>query len=213
MTIVYTDPQGTDAWFAARRGVITASKFKTCRERLRNGDLSKAALLYCMDTARERVGGKPADVYQTAAMRFGSEQEPFARAQYEAETGHLVYGAGFMCTDDRRYGCSVDGLVGDDGMVEIKTMVSSDTLFTAAVDGDISAYIDQINGCLWITGRKWCDLIAWAPDMPAGLQMTVRRIERDDDAIEALEADLVAFEKLVSQYEQKLARRLAEVMA
>ena len=256
--IIYTDPQGTDAWFAARRGVITASKFQTCREfsdglteqqrsyvmavrsgcseetamkvagyknkpkseelfaAIANGlkrEPSAAAALYAKDKARERMGGKPEDVYQTWEMRFGSEQEPFARSAYEAETGSLVYGAGFVCTDDRLFGCSVDGLVGDDGMVEIKTMVSSSTLFTAAIEGDISEYIDQVNGCLWITGRKWCDLITWAPDMPAGLQMTVQRIERDDDAIEALEADLVAFERLVSQYEQKLAQRLAEVVA
>jgi predicted phage-related endonuclease len=212
--IVYTDPQGSPEWHEARRGVITASCFKTCRERKKTtGDLMAAGLLYAMDTARERLGGKAQETYQNAAMRFGTEQEPIARAQYEAETGSLVYGAGFMCTDDRKFGCSVDGLVGDDGMVEIKTMVSSERLFTAAVDGDVSEYIDQINGCLWVTGRKWCDLITWAPDMPPGLQMTVRRIVRDDDAIEALEADLIAFEKLVSQYEAKLAKRVAEVVA
>ena len=211
--ITYTDPQGSPEWHEARRGVITASRFKVCRDRLRNGDLSKAAMLYAMDTARERLGGKPQEVYQNAAMRFGTEQEPIARAQYETLTGSLVYGAGFICTGDRKFGCSVDGLVGDDGIVEIKTMVSSDTFFTAAVEGDTSAYIDQINGGLWLTGRKWCDLIMWAPDMPAGLQMTIIRINRDDDAIEALEADLIAFEKLVSLYEAKLVRRLAEVEA
>jgi hypothetical protein len=207
--IVYTDPQGTDAWLAARRGVVTASKFKTCRERLKNGDLSKAAMLYAMDCARERMGGKPQEVYQSLAMRTGTEQEPFARAHYEALTGHLVYGAGFVCTDDRKFGASADGFIGDEGGWECKTLVSSDTLFTAAIDGDISAYMDQINGCMWITGRKWWDLSLWCPDMPTGLQMTIIRIERDDDAIEALEADLVAFERLVSQYEQKLAQRLA----
>lgn len=209
--ITYTDPQGSPEWHEARRGVITASRFKVCREK--RGALSKAALLYAMDTARERCGGKPAETYQNAAMRFGTEQEPVARRAYEEKTGSLVYGSGFICTFDGDFGCSVDGLVDDDGMVEIKTIVSSDVLFTAVIDGDVSAYLDQIFGCLWLTGRKWCDLILWAPDLPESARMTVIRIKRDEDIIESLEADLLAFNSLVNEYKSKLSRRVAEAVA
>ena len=79
----------------------------------------------------------------------------------------------------------------DDGIIEIKTLVSSDTLFTALVDGDHSAYIDQINGALWLLGRKWCDLILWAPDLPSG-RLTIVRINRDENAIQALEGVQIA---------------------
>jgi len=143
-------------------------------------------------------------------MRTGTEQEPFARAAYEAMTGNFVEEAGFITTDDGLFGVSVDGLVDDDGVIEIKTMVSSDTLFTAVVDGDISAYIDQCNGAMWLLGRKWVDLILWAPDLePIGRQLTTIRIERDDDAIEELEDDLMEFERLVSKYEHLLRKEAA----
>ena len=213
MILFDKSPQGTEEWKEIRRGRITASRFKDARDRLKNGDLSSKAKLYAQDVARERIGGRPMETFTTAAMRFGSEQESFARAAYEELTGELVDQVGLAYTEDGKFAASVDGLIGTDGIWECKTMVSSERLFTAALDGDVSEYIDQVNGCLWITGRKWCDLIMWAPDMPAGLQMTIIRINRDDDAIEALEVDLIAFEKLVSEYEAKLVRRLAEVEA
>lgn len=200
--ITYTDAQGSDEWLAARRGVITASKFATAREKsVKTGAPNKSALLYAMNVARERAGGAVAAIFQTAAMKTGTEQEPVARLQYELETGAMVAEAGFICTDDRRFGVSVDGLIGDAGVWECKTMVSSDTLFTALVGGDVSAYRDQCVGALWLLRREWIDLSLWCPDLQ--LLRTIR-IERNDDEIERLEADMVAFEQQVSRYERDL---------
>lgn len=206
--IVHNDPQGSDEWLAARRGVITGSRFKDARDRLKDGKLSAKSRIYAMDVARERFGGVAAQQFQNAAMRTGTEQEPIARQAYEARTGNFVDEAGFITTDDRKFGVSVDGLVDADGMVEIKTLVSSETLFTAIVHCDISAYIDQINGSLWLLGRKWCDLILWAPDLPEG-RLTIRRIERDEEAIQRLEEDLIDFEQIVSKYEQELRAKVS----
>lgn len=205
--IIHTAPQGTPEWLAARRGVITGSRFKDCRDRLKNGNPSKKCIDYAMDVARERHGGEPMATYVNGAMRLGTEQEPYARAAYERKTGHIVDEAGFITTADRLFGVSVDGLVGEEGIVEIKTMVSSDTLFTAVVDGDISAYIDQCNGALWLLGRKWVDLVLWVPDLQF---MKVIRIDRDDDAIEALESDLMEFERTVTSYQKSLTEALKE---
>lgn len=203
--IVYTDPQGTGAWLEARRGVITGSRCRDARDKLKSGQPSKASTLYAMDTARERCGGRVLPTYANAAMRMGTEQEPLARAAYETETGRVAIEAGFITTDDGRFGVSVDGLVDTHGMVEIKTMVSSDTLFTAVVQRDLSAYIDQINMALWLLGRKWCDLILWAPDLEAiGRHITIIRIDRDDNAIDALESDLLAFDRVVEGYRKQL---------
>lgn len=208
--IVHTAPQGSQEWLDARRGVTTGSRFKDARSKLKSGGLSKDCLKYAMDVARERVGGRPPEVRPNDAMRTGTEQEPFARAAYEAKTGNFVEEAGFITTDDGLFGVSVDGLVDDDGVIEIKTMVSSDTLFTAVVDGDISAYTDQCNGAMWLLGRKWVDLVLWAPDLePIGRHLTIIRIERDDDVIEELESDLMAFERLVSKYEHLLRKEAA----
>lgn len=199
--------QGSEEWLAARKGRITGSRFKDCRDKLKNGQPSKACIAYALDTARERIGGNAPAKFQNAAMRTGTEQEPIARAQYEARTGHLVEEVGFFTTEDGLFGLSPDGLIDDDGVLEIKCMVSSDTLFTAVADGDISEYIDQCNGYLWLLGRQWVDLVLWVPDLN---HMTIRRITREEDAIEALEADLMAFAQMVKTYETKLRTALAQ---
>ena len=205
--IIHTAPQGTPEWLQARRAVITGSRFKDCRDRLKNGSPSKKCLDYAMDVAREREGGEPMQIFANGAMRLGTEQEPYARAVYERKTGSMVEEAGFITTPDRLFGISVDGLVGDDGIIEIKTMVSSDTLFTAFVNGDVSAYIDQCNGAMWLLGRKWVDLVLWVHDLG---RMKIIRIDRDDDAINALEADLMDFERTVTRYQQSLINALKE---
>ena len=209
--IVCTDPQGSDAWLASRRGVITGSRFRDARDRLKSGKPSDKQLGYARDVARELFGGTVPSIYANAAMRTGTEQEPLARLEYEAETGNIVTEAGFITTDDRRFGVSVDGMVGDDGLIEIKTAVSSATLFKAIVDGDHSDYIDQCNGAMWLLGRKWIDLVLWAPDLAeAGHKgLHIVRIERNDDVIEALEADLMQFAALVDDYEQRLRLKAA----
>ena len=199
-------PQGTKEWKAARVGRITASRAKDARDRTAKGQMTAKALNYARDKARERCGGKAPELFVNAAMREGTEQEPLARMHYEADTGRLIEEMGFAYTEDGRFGVSVDGLIGVDGVWECKTMVSSETLFTAMVDGDVSAYIDQCNFALWLLGRKWVDLSLWCADLQ--LLHTIR-IERNDDAIEALEADMLAFDKLVKQYEAALRARMA----
>jgi hypothetical protein len=198
-------PQGSDEWKAERRGVITASRFKDARDKLKDGKPSKVANAYAFDLARERVGGHVPEVFQNAAMKFGTEQEPLCRMAYEAAEGVFVDEAGFAYTPDRAFGVSVDGLIGTDGAWECKTMVSSSTLFTAVVDGDISAYMDQCVGALWLTSRKWIDLCLWAPDLePLGRELTVFRILRDEAQIQALQDDLVSFWRRVNELEAKL---------
>lgn len=195
--------QGSPEWFAVRKGCITGSRFKDCRDNLKGGAPSKACIAYAMDTARERAGGSAPAKFQNGAMRFGQEQESPARTRYERHTGNLVEEVGFFTTDDGLFGLSPDGLIDDDGVLEIKTMVSSDTLFTAVAESDVSAYLDQCNGYLWLLGRQWVDLVLWVPDLG---HMVIKRITRDEDAIEALESDLLAFAALVGTYEATLRK-------
>lgn len=207
MNIFTNIEQGSERWFEIRKGRITGSRFKDARDRLKNGNPSGKCSLYAMDVARERCGGKAGDKFQNSAMRFGTEQEPLARQAYEKATCNVVFEVGFITDDSGFFGLSPDGLIDDDGVLEIKTMVSSDTLFTALVDGDISGYIDQINGYLWMLDRKWVDLVLWAPDLAdLGLAMKIIRIERDEVAIQALEADLLKFMGMVRENESKLRK-------
>lgn len=205
--ITYLSPQGSPEWLEARKGVVTASRFKDCRDKLKSGAPSKACLNYAMDVARERCGGMAMPVFANAAMRLGSEQEAIARMEYEIVTGSIVEEVGFIATDDRKFGASVDGRIGERGLWECKTMVSSDTLFTALVDGDISAYKDQCLGALWLLRCEWIDLHLWCYDLPHLSRIV--RIDRDEEEIQRLEDDLMAFERLVAGYEAKLRKPTA----
>mgnify|MGYP006142672931 CR=1 FL=1 len=202
--------QGTPEWISERRGIVTGSRFKDARDKLKGGQPSKACLAYAMDIARERAGGAAPSKFQNSAMRIGTEEEPRARMAYERRTGNLVNEVGFFYTDDHLFGGSVDGLIDDDGVLEIKTMVSSDTLFTAMADGDLSAYMDQCLGYLWLLGRQWVDLVLWCPDLQ---HLVIHRITRDEDAIQKLQDDLMAFAALAGQYEDQLRAALAKTTA
>lgn len=213
MSITYSNvPQQSEGWFAIRKGRITGSKFKDTRDKLKSGKLSGKATLYARNVARERFGGKAESVFQNAAMRMGQEQEPFARQAYETTTGLLAQEAGFAYTDCGFFGLSVDGLVGDDGVIEIKTMVGSDNLFETVVEEDYSEYMDQCLGYLLFLNRQWVDLVLWTPDLEdKGLGLVIHRINRADHIkeIAELKADLDAFSLVVREYESKLRTKAA----
>jgi exodeoxyribonuclease (lambda-induced) len=166
---------------------------------------SASAMAYAMDLAREREGGKVPPTFVNQAMRTGTEQEPVAREQFEVVDGYLVQQAGFAYTEDRRFGCSVDGLLGDDGIWECKTMVSSQTLFKAMVYGDISEYRDQCLFEMWLLRRQFVLLSLWCPDLQ---KLHTIRIDRDEAEMQALEDDLLAFDALVLQYRNDLRKVL-----
>lgn len=207
MTIIFNlAPQGSEEWLAARQGVITGSRFRDALGRKKDGTMTAEAMGYAYDLAREREGGKAPETFVNAAMRLGTQEEPVARLTYEAETGEFVEEVGFAHTEDKKFGCSVDGLVPPKGMLEIKTMVSSAVLFKAMVDGDISEYRAQCVGAMWLLSLDWCDLALWAPDLKA---LHVVRIERNEDEIAKLETDLLAFDRLVEQLRLKLRAKLS----
>lgn len=202
-TILWDDsPQGSEAWLALRaRGFITGSRAKDARDRLKNGTPSGKCWSYAYDTARQREGGTVLANYQNGAMKIGTEQEPVARMKYEAMTGEMVEEVGFAYTHDGKFGCSLDGMVGTDGAVEIKTQVGSTTLFENLVSGDISDYRDQCLMAMWLLRLKWVDVVMWCPDLAI---LRIVRIERDEAEIEAFEADMLAFDKTVEELRAKL---------
>lgn len=210
--IIHDHPQGSEAWLAARVGVVTASRFKDCRDRLKPakgetvGKPSAKFLAYAAQIAVERIARRPIDkVFENWQMREGVEQEPFARQAYDIETGHIVHECGLITTDDGAFGYSPDGLIGSDGLLEIKTIVSADRIVKIIGEKDLSDFMDQCLGGLWITGRQWVDLVLWAPALePAGRHLTIHRIERDESAIEALEADLIDFARLADEKHRAL---------
>lgn len=203
--------QGTPEWFAARAGVITASKFADAVSTIKGGAPSQASKDYAYKVAIERIYGETTeDTYVTWEMRRGTELEPLARIAYEARTGNLAEESGIVLTDDRVFGYSTDGFVDDDGLIEIKCPNSARKLVETWETGDISEYEHQIQGGMWITGRKWCDFIMYAPQLePVGKQLFVKRIERDDDLIEGMESKLWEFARRVQSHVDNLKREAA----
>lgn len=199
-------PQGSDAWLQVRAGVITASRAKDARSRLKTGKPSSAMEKYAKQIAVEKIAGEPVEkFFVTEAMRFGTEQEPLARMQYESVSGNLVEEAGFITTDDGVFGYSSDGLVGEDGCIEVKTLVSCERIVDLIGARDVSDFIDQVRVGLWITNRKWCDVVLWAPALKnINREMTIVHVKRNDDDITELEADLLQFKAMVDQYEAQL---------
>lgn len=209
MSIVWsTEPQGSEAWLALRaRGFITGSKAKDARDKTAKGAPTAKAWTYAYDTARQREGGTPLAQGQNTAMRMGQEQEPIARMKYEARTGELVEEVGFAYTTDGKFGCSVDGLVGTDGAIEVKTMVGSTTLFDALVGGDISEYRDQCLMAMWLLRLKWVDVVLWCPDLDI---LRIIRVNRDEAEIDAFASDMLAFDRTVENLRDKLRHARAE---
>lgn len=206
MKCITSFEQGTPEWKEARAGKVTASRAKDARDRLKSGAPSSKLLGYACQVALERLSGKPSDLsFESWQMREGSAQEPIARAIYERRTGNLVDSVGAFCTDDDLFLYSPDGVIDDDGLLEVKSIFSPERVMQIVADGDVSDFIDQCMFGLWLTGRHWIDLVIWVPSLN---HMTIKRITRDEAAIEALEADLIAFSHLVRQYESKLRKAL-----
>lgn len=204
-TLTHDFEQGTEEWHKARAGKCTASMFSTALDKLRSGKISKKALDYAHRLAHERIAGESLDdTFTTWQMRRGSELEWQARAEYEIERFVFVKQCGLIVADDF-FGYSPDGFVGDEGLIEIKTPSSPSVLSSLIIGKDFSEYMHQIQGGMWITGRKWCDLIVYAPQLKeAGKELNVTRIKRDDEFIGAMEKELLEFQALVMVVEKQI---------
>jgi exodeoxyribonuclease (lambda-induced) len=124
---------------------------------------------------------------------------------YEARTRSFVTEAGICLTDDGIFGYSSDGLVDEDGLIEIKAPIDSSKILAMWQTGDTSEYDHQMQGGMWITGRKWTDFIMYVPDLAiVGKDLFIKRIYRDDSFIDAMVEKLAEFDKLVSRYETVL---------
>lgn len=202
MKILTSFEQGSPEWKQARAGKVTASRAKDARDKLKSGAASGKQIAYACQVALERLSGQPADAtFENWQMREGHVQEPIARAAYERRTGNLVDEVGAFATDDDLFLYSPDGLIDGDGLLEVKTLFSPERIMTIVGNGDVSDFIDQCMFGLWLTGRQWIDLVVWVPSLE---YLTIKRIDRDEDYIEAMETDLMAFSRLVTQYENTL---------
>lgn len=199
--------QRTDEWFAARLGKVTASRVADVIATTKTG-YSASRANYMAQLVVERMTGKQTESFTNAAMEWGTNTEPLARAAYEAEKGLLVDETGLVDHPSiPMSGASPDGLVGDDGLIEIKcpnTATHIENLLSKSVD---KKYITQMQWQMACTGRKWCDFVSFDPRMGEGLQMVVIRVDRDEDYIQMLETEI---KKFLGEVESKI-KQLEEI--
>jgi hypothetical protein len=170
------------------------------------GEYGEAALNYAFRLACERISGLPLDEgFQTYQMKRGNELEPEARSRHEFEIGCEVIPTGMVKSLNGKFGASADGLIGEDGGAEYKCLVSPERIRSVLIDGDMSEFTDQVQACLWLTGRKWWHFVLYCPALePAGKDITVYEVQRDDEYILKMESDLIAFDQLVCEYVGKI---------
>lgn len=202
MSTIVPMQQGGIDWLNARVGKVTASRVSDVIARTRSG-YSASRDSYMAQLLTERLTGVPAQQYVSAAMQWGNEIEPQARDAYSfrfdvavAQVGLVDHPAIAMTA------ASPDGLVGDDGLVEIKcpeTHTHLDTLLSERIP---AKYEPQMLWQMACTGRKWCDFVSFDPRLPSELQMFVKRYSRDDERLAEIEAEV---SKFLSELDGKLA--------
>ncbi|MDB5606677.1 MAG: hypothetical protein JWP25_3577 [Bradyrhizobium sp.] len=185
--------QGTAEWHAIRLGKVTASRIADVVARTKTGWGASRAN-YMAELIAERLTGTPAETYSNAIMQRGNEIEPDARAAYEFLTDAEIEQIGFVPHPKIvATGASPDGLIGDDGLVEIKcpnTATHIETLLGGTVP---NKYVVQIFWQMACTGRKWCDFVSFDPRLPESMRLFVRRLHRNDTEIARLEGLVVEF--------------------
>ena len=196
--------QGTDDWFAARLGKVTASRIADLMAKTKTG-YSASRENYMAQLVVERLTNTKADSFSSTAMQWGTDQEPFARAAYEAAQSVLVEEVGFVPHPWIEWaGASPDGLVGLFGMCEIKcpnTATMIDTLLTEKVPAKYFAQMQMQMAC---TDRARCDYVVYDPRMPAKAQLFIKRVERDEAFIAEMEAEIIKFLGEVTVQVEKL---------
>ena len=185
--------QGSEAWFQVRIGKVTASRVADILAKTKSG-YSTSRDNYMAQLVCERLTGQKAESFTNAAMQHGTETEPLARAAYEALKDVLVDEVGFVPHPTiEMAGASPDGLVGDDGLIEIKcpnTATHIDTLLSESVP---TKYFTQMQFQMACTGREWCDFVSFDNRLPEELQLFVKRVPRDDTYIKLMESEIVQF--------------------
>lgn len=199
------DLQRTEEWHAARVGKLTASRYSDAMARIKSGwGVSREQ--YIAELVKERFSGKPVDGFRSLAMQQGTEREPDGLATYSLLRDVDIIPVGFIDHPTiAMTGASPDGLLGDDGLIEIKCPTGAThmnwLLGRVAIP---MSHIQQIQWQLICTGRKWCDWVSFDPELPYKLQLCIKRVVRvEDAAVEKMERDAEEFlDEVALAYEE-----------
>lgn len=205
--------QRSAEWFAARLGCVTASRVKDVMASGRGGAPSATRKNYMMELLCERLTGQSggADLSRNAAVQRGVELEPFACMAYEADKGLMVVETGLvMHPTISGFGASPDGLVGDDGVLEIKCPNTATHIATMQSERHDPQYEWQMLAQMACTGRAWADFVSYDDRLPEPLQYVCHRFERDFKRIREMESEIRAFLEELNDLEKEMRERMKE---
>ena len=188
-----TQLQRSPDWFAARIGKVTASRVADLMARTKSGPAASRAN-YMSELLCERLTGRRADSFTSAAMQWGIDTEAEARTRYAEATGNAVIETGFV--DHPRidmFGASPDGEIGPDGLIEIKCPLTATHLDMMLTEAAPTKYLIQMQVQMACTGRKWCDFVSYDPRLPPEMAIWIHRVPRDDERIAEIEAEVEGF--------------------
>ena len=195
--------QGSKEWHLSRLGKVTASRIADVLSKGKSGE-SASRKNYRTELVVQRLTGVPGESFTNAAMEWGTATEPFARIAYESEMGIFVDEVAFIDHPSiGNFGCSPDGCIADDGLLEIKCPNSSTHIEYLTDDKPPSKYVPQMQCQMAVTGRQWCDFVSFDPRLPADLQLFVVRLNRDEEYIKVMEVEV---EKFLSEVEETLTK-------
>ena len=185
--------QGSPEWFAQRLGKATASRIADIIARTKTG-YSTSRANYAAELVCERLTGAQAERFTNAAMQWGTEKEPDAKAAYEFIHNAQVEPAEFVPHPTiAMTGASPDGYVGDVGLIEVKCPISATHIETLLRGQVPDKYEVQMLWQMACTGRAWCDYVSFDPRLPPHLQLFVKRVHRNATRIAELEAEVISF--------------------
>lgn len=200
MEIIRDVEQGSQAWLDLRLGVITASKFKDVMAK----GQGKTRKSYMYQLAAELITGQMEESYSNSYMEWGNENEPAARAMYELEKGNEVEEVGFIRADCKKIGVSPDGIISNDGMIEIKCPKTTTQIETVLSGKMPTGHKPQVQGQLWVGEREWCDFVSFDPRIDGSASLFIARQYRDEDYIKDLSEACKKFSDELEEMVNKL---------
>jgi putative phage-type endonuclease len=185
--------QGTEEWLKVRLGKVTASGVADVLAKTKTG-VSASRGNYLIKLAIQRVTGEIEEGFTNDAMQWGKDHESQARVAYEVASGNFVDQVGFVEHPSIKwFGCSPDGLVNSDGLVEIKCPNSATHWSYIKADAPPTKYYIQMQAQMACTDRQWCDFVSYDPRMPERSQLFIKRVMREPDYIAEMEAEIKQF--------------------
>lgn len=203
MNIIENVEQGSEEWHSLRLGKVTASRVKDIMTNGRGGDPSKASESYMMELIAEHLTGESKPFFENDAMKWGTETEPQARLMYELHSGLEVKEVAFIELNEF-VGISPDGLIGNDGLIEIKCPTTTTQIKRALSDDYAADYKAQIQMQLWVSGREWCDFLSFDPRLDCSAYYLIQRVERDKEYIEDMKNRVNEFVSTMQETIKKL---------